>query len=242
MRIKRALLFLFCVLSISQLSAQDLVGTGTVTFDNSNPCIISFTLQYTNAGIVGSTNDAGPFTTGIFLTDDLFTADPAWDIPVAEIVNGQGCNVGDIRTITVTNQDVSQLPGFVSGTNYYVYYYLDVYDDVSENDEGNNSASIGNTLCTTTHVNEELASALDFKLFYNETQEYARFSLQVPQPEAVQFSLLNTQGQTLAASTSLQPISGLWNHELDLNGYPAGIYWVRIQVGDEGFTRKMMIF
>lgn len=230
-------LFLLFTAFALQLSAQDLVGTSSITFDNSDPCVIDLSFQYTNAG----SNDAGAFKTGIYLTEDMFFADPDFDILVTEIYNAQGCTVGQTRTITATNQDISQLPGFTSGTNYFVYYYLDSGLEVSESNENNNLASLGNTTCTLVGVDQPLADEIALTLFPNPAADVAALSMELTQMENISVRMYDLSGKMVHEVEENSYAAGRQVIDLDLAGQAPGLYSVQIQMGSRSVAKKLIV-
>ena len=220
-----------------RLHAQDLVGTSSITFNNSDPCVIDFSFQYTNAGTV----DAGPNKVSVFLTEDMFFADPDFDILATELYNGQGVPVGQVRTFTGTAIDLTTLSGFQSGTNYFVYYFLDRDNEVSETNENNNLANIGNTTCTTVNVDAPLEDHISLELFPNPTADKARLSWELGQAEELTVRIFDLNGRSVYESQVEGSSTGRQELVLDLAGWQSGMYSVQVQVGEKTTIQKLFV-
>lgn len=234
--------FLITLISItlnSSLFAQspNLVGGNSTLFDNTDPCVLTVEFNYTNNG----TADAGAFKNGLYLTTDLFTADPAWDILVAESSNGQGCQVGQSRTVYFTNQPIDNLPGFQSGVTYYVYVYLDSGEDIMESDEGDNLYSVGNTNCTVVGILDPFSQAIDVRIGPNPGNDHTIISVEHTTLDPVEVQVFDLQGRLLRTLANSSSSGASSEFRVDLEGWAAGTYWVKVLVDDKIVTRKFMV-
>lgn len=75
-------------------------------------------------------------------------------------------------------------------------------------------------------------------LFPNPTTGQVYLTLELPQTETVQLTLFSATGQQLWQNTPTE--TGSTTLEVDLSQQPAGVYWVRAQVGDSVYTKKVV--
>lgn len=230
------LLFLASSLT-SMAQLPNLVGGNSTVFDNSDPCRISVEFEYTNDGL----DHAGSFKNGLYLTDDLFTADPAWDILAAEASNGQGCLIGEFRTSFFTNIDISQLPGLNHGQTYYAYVFLDSGEQIDESDEDDNLYSVGNTNCNPVGIIRPAMVSKSVHLGPNPTQGAFRVDIDNPNQEPVNISVFAPNGQRVRHGNQAQAPAGGDQFFLNLEGQTPGLYTVRVMVGQEVSAHKVVL-
>lgn len=222
-----------------QLLAQtpNLTGANSVSFNNSNPCEISVSFGYTNNG---STPITSSFKNALYLTEDMFFADPDFDIFVAEVTNSQGCNVSEQRVVTFNNMDISQLPGLVSGTTYYAYVILDRDDTISESDEDDNINAVGTTACVTVGAEEALEESLNLSLSPNPATDRVSISLLNAHQDLVEVRVFDLQGRKFAEQKSVDsPLE--FRTSFDTSEWPAGLYAVSIQIGKQVFHKRLQV-
>lgn len=219
------------------LNAQipNLLGNGSSTFDNSNPCRISVTFDYTNDGFAPATG----FTSGLYLTTDQFAADPDFDILAREVTNAQGCQVGQNRTLTFSNIDISGL--VVSGQLYYVYVFLDSYDDINEMDEDDNLSFVGSTNCNLVGIIQPNLSQTQLSVGPNPTSNL--LSIQVTQPGVKQFDLevYDALGRQAYSRKGIDCGFADYSLQLSVDTWASGLYWVKIVSEEFQLSQKVVV-
>jgi|GEM_PF-3021356 len=233
MQKKFTLLLLGMTLFSVQLFAQlpNLTGANSVSFDNSNPCVISVVFDYTNNGGADITSS---FKNSLYLTQDLFFADPDFDILVGEVTNSQGCNIGEQRTVSFLNQDISQLPGFNSGITYSAYVLLDRDEVIMESDENDNLNAVGSTTCITVGTVNPNEANLGLSLAPNPAQDRVNVAVSSLGNAPVALSITDLQGKQYYFQESEAGQMEI-NHSLDVSTWSSGMYLVTIQ--SEGVTK-----
>lgn len=215
--------------------SPNLAGGNSTVFSNTDPCVLDVEFQYTNTGSVGT----GPFKSGLYLTTDLFTADPLWDILVGESSNGVGCAPGEFRVTSFTNQDISQLPGFQSGQTYYVYVYLDSGEQVQESDEGDNLYSVGNTTCTVVGILNPQAANIEVNIGPNPASNEMSISIETGNHDPITLQIIDAQGKTVLAQQFESGADRML--DLDVSNWANGIYWAQVTMGNHRVTKKVII-
>lgn len=239
MKKKSTILLLGMTLFSLQLLAQspNLTGANSVTFSNSNPCIISVVFDYTNNGTADITSS---FKNALYLTDDLFFADPAFDILVGEVTNSQGCNIGEQRTVSFLNQDISQLPGFNSGVTYSAYVFLDRDEEISESDEDDNLHAVGSTTCITVGVEDALAETVGITLFPNPAADRVHLGVETPVNAAIGVTISDLHGKIIYTRNSAPEQMGM-EDEIDTSNWASGMYLVLVQVEGTVIHKKLSV-
>ena len=213
----------------------NLLGNGSSSFDNSNPCRLSVSFDYTNDGFA----PAGSFTSGLYLTTDQFAADPDFDILAREVTNAQGCNVGVTRTLTFTNIDISGL--VQSGQLYYVYVYLDSYDDQQEMDEDDNLSFVGNTNCNLVGIIQPDIAATTFQVSPNPAMGALHISAQQAGNEKLPLQVIDATGRIVMEQQLSAIGNGDFEQMLDVSTWARGIYYVRIGEGQKQLSRRVIL-
>lgn len=238
---KKKITFLFLGMSMFTLQffAQmpNLTGANSVSFSNSNPCIISVIFDYTNNGDEAVTSS---FKNALYLTEDLFFADPTFDILVGEVTNSQGCNVGEQRTVSFLNQDISQLAGFNSGVVYSVYVYLDRDEVIAESDEGDNLNAVGSTTCITVGTEDGLAENIGVSLFPNPARERVHLGIESPVHASIEVKITDLHGKTVYTRNSDQEQMNM-EEEINTSNWASGMYLVLVQVEGTILHKKLII-
>lgn len=81
--------------------------------------------------------------------------------------------------------------------------------------------------------------SLQLHLFPNPARTASRLSLEIPAPAFVRLDLLDARGRWLHAVYQGQRPAGAWQVEVDLEAYPAGLYFARLQLGNRSALLKM---
>lgn len=104
---------------------------------------------------------------------------------------------------------------------------------------GNFGSEVEHFFCINSVINvEETEDQHAINLFPNPTTGQVYLNLELPQVETVQLTLFNVAGQQLWQNAPAETTTTTL--PIDLSKQPAGVYWVRAQVGDRIYTKKVI--
>ncbi|MDQ3191121.1 MAG: T9SS type A sorting domain-containing protein [Bacteroidota bacterium] len=93
----------------------------------------------------------------------------------------------------------------------------------------------------TTNILEYNSSDIDLMLFPNPANNSTILSYSLSESSAVNIAILNTMGQIVKEEKIENHSSGVYNHNLDLNFLPKGIYFVQLEINGAVSTKKLII-
>lgn len=155
-------------------------------------------------------------------TDSLYMAPPnggalIWDRPLGEGRYAVGINDTESRRYINENGQIDT--AFISTTMRAMVFL--VTEDLL------------------VHSSSQPFDKLDFSVFPNPTASTLHLQLQHPQAAQGKLLIENLAGQTLyAEDLDLSPVLQSW--EVDVAGWPSGVYVVRLQAGGEQVVRKFV--
>jgi PKD repeat protein len=196
----------------SQSIVVSTVGNYTVTV--TTPCGVKtdvISVQYLNMPTASfGTNTS--FLTGIFTNTSVNANSYLWDF-------------GDGNTSTTTS------PTHVYATGNAYTVTLIAY--------GNCTNDTTTFLVNVSTIGLEEISTINFNMYPNPTDGAFNVVLDNLNAERLEISIINLQGQTMF-STETNNVSGQFIQQMNIETYPAGIYFVRIQADKQTLTGKMI--
>ncbi|MBZ0242934.1 MAG: T9SS type A sorting domain-containing protein [Bacteroidales bacterium] len=80
------------------------------------------------------------------------------------------------------------------------------------------------------------------RLFYpNPASTTANVIVNIDKPSLVELSLVNMLGQVVYSSSMNLSYAGMHQLRLDVSSYDSGIYFVKVQAGNDVVAKKLMI-
>jgi len=76
------------------------------------------------------------------------------------------------------------------------------------------------------------------KVSPNPTANALHFQIQLPQPQSISWQLLDTKGAVLRQESPTKTSS--YQADFELSSYPAGTYFIRVWLGDQSVTKKIV--
>ncbi len=106
-------------------------------------------------------------------------------------------------------------------------YWLDI----------DNITVLSNEVTTSTEIIP--TNIADFRLFPNPSNGWVQLELSLLKKAPIVIQILNSTGQLVFQDTYSN--SDYFNQQLDLSGFPSGIYFVKIEANQENISRKLII-
>ncbi len=86
---------------------------------------------------------------------------------------------------------------------------------------------------------EDASVLAQFQLAPNPAEQFVNVAFAVNETADVSLRLMNTLGQSVFTQQQAN-FSGTYQQQIDLSTYPAGLYYVRIDLGKESYVRKLI--
>ncbi len=91
-----------------------------------------------------------------------------------------------------------------------------------------------------TGINQQLSQDLAVSIFPNPSSTKFTISYTLKDPARVNIAVMNSLGQTVKALPDEQRVPGTYQVNWTTEGFPAGMYYLRINAGDKSVTEKMI--
>lgn len=132
-----------------------------------------------------------------------------------------------------------------AATNYY-WYKADTHYPVLSISSLDQDGTLyqGATYLDQAHISaveENIANAINLNVFPNPSGSVATVSFELMQPEQIVLSVYNSVGQLVKVMEQNQLGAGNHRYELNTSDYAAGLYTLKVAVGDKAGMKKMSV-
>ncbi len=90
-------------------------------------------------------------------------------------------------------------------------------------------------------VNKKTAEKEELEIFPNPTSSDATLKITLPKQVSVSYNVVNTLGQLVEDENLGSLKEGVHSIELATKNYPTGVYFVRVKMGEQTMTKKVII-